>query len=318
MIVRRPVNPADFNGTVIVEWMNVTAGFDLEWNWFGDPQYLIDNGYAWVGISAQNAGVNFLKGFNPARYGDLVTIPNPAANPQNDGDALSYEMYSAGIKALLGAGNGSDPMNGLSPQTVIASGESQSGSRLSAYYNKIQPLHELVDAFLITVSTGALRDDRPEKAIRVISETENRTQRTEPDDGSYRQWEVAGASHLPRMAFDNAQASLTRDVTTLDVDCERFPLSKVQWPFVVNSAMDKLVTWSNGGAAPPNAPRGTYTDPTTLERDEFGIARAGSVYPRSRSRWRSTRASTRLGRAQRGSRHSACCSALTRSSRRRR
>ncbi len=183
MIVRRPADPAKFNGTVIVEWQNVTAGFDLEWNWYGDPQYLIDNGYAWVGISAQNAGINYLKNFfNPARYGDLVN-PDPLPNPQSDGDALSYEMYSAGIKALLGGGNGSDPMGGLNPTTVIASGESQSGSRLSSYYNKIQPLHELVDGFLLTVSTSTLRDDRPEKAIRVISETENRTQRTEPDDG---------------------------------------------------------------------------------------------------------------------------------------
>ena len=130
MIVRRPVDPADFNGTVIVEWMNVTAGFDVEWNWFGDPQYLIDHGYAWVGISAQNTGVNFLKSFNAARYGDL-SIANPVPNPQSDGDPLSFEIYSAGIKALLGAGSGADPLNGLRPQTVIASGESQSGSRLS-------------------------------------------------------------------------------------------------------------------------------------------------------------------------------------------
>lgn len=279
MIVRRPTNPADFNGTVIVEWLNVTAGFDLEWNWFGDPQYLIDNGYAWVGISAQNAGINFLKGFNPGRYGDLVN-PDPLPNPQNDADALSYDMYGAGIKAVLGAGNGSKPLGGLNATKVIASGESQSGSRLSSYYNKVQPLHELANAFLLTVSTNTLRDDRPEKAIRVITETENRTQRTEPDvPGNYRQWEVAGGSHLPRMAFDNAEGVLTRDVTTLDVDCERFPLSKVQWPFVVNSAIDKLVTWSNGGAAPPTGPRGIYTDPTTIERDQYGIAKGGIRLP---------------------------------------
>ena len=280
MIVRRPTNPEDFNGTVVVEWLNVTAGFDLEWNWYGDPQYLIDNGYAWVGISAQRTGVNYLKSWNAGRYGDLdIPDANVPANPQNDSDALSYEIYSAGIKALLGAGNGSDPLGGLNATKVIASGESQSGSRLSSYYNKIQPLHELVDAFLITVSTGTLRDDRPEKAIRVISETENRTQRTEPDDGSYRQWEVAGGSHLPRMAFDNAESILTRDITTLDVDCERFPLSKVQWPFVVNSAIDKLVSWSSGGAAPPIGPRGVYTNPTTIERDEYGIAKGGIRLP---------------------------------------
>ncbi|MCB0866805.1 MAG: hypothetical protein KDB58_13925 [Solirubrobacterales bacterium] len=278
MIVRRPANPADFNGTVVVEWLNVTAGFDVEWNWMGDPQYLIDNGYAWVGISAQNVGINALKGFNPTRYGDLVN-PDPLPNPQSDSDALSFEIYSAGIKALLDAGNGADPLPGMTPSTVIASGESQSGSRMSAYYNKIQPLHELVDAFLITVSTGTLRDDRPEKAIRVISETENRTQRTEPDNSTYRQWEVAGGSHLPRMAWDNAEGPLTRDLGTLDVDCQKFPLSRVQWPFVVNSAIADLVTWSGGGAAPPIGPRGVYTDPTTLERDQYGIGKGGIRLP---------------------------------------
>ena len=32
MIVRRPADPADFNGTVVVEWQNVKAQFDLEAN----------------------------------------------------------------------------------------------------------------------------------------------------------------------------------------------------------------------------------------------------------------------------------------------
>src|SRR6478735_7177334 len=71
MIVRRPADPADFNGTVVVEWLNVTAQFDLEANWFGDPEYLLKNGYAYVAISAQRAGVNSLRAWNAARYGDL-------------------------------------------------------------------------------------------------------------------------------------------------------------------------------------------------------------------------------------------------------
>ena len=239
MIVRRPADPADFNGTVVVEWLNVTAGFDLEANWFGDPEYLLKNGYAYVGITAQRVGVNWLRGWDPGRYGDLdVSARDNGGTETITNDALSYDVYGSGIKALLDGGTGVDPLGNLpKPDTVIASGESQSGSRLSTYYNKVQPIHDVVDAFLITVSTGALRDDGSAPAIRVLSENENRVPRTEPDSSNYRQWEVAGASHLPRMAFENFQKPVERDTgLTLSAGCVKYPLSRVQWPYVVNSA----------------------------------------------------------------------------------
>jgi hypothetical protein len=297
MIVRRPANPADFNGTVVVEWQNVTAQFDLEANWYGDPEYLLKNGYAYVAISAQRIGVNFLRGWDPARYGDLdvsardgdghETLCPASAGCSIAADVLSYDIFGAGIKSLLDGGTGVDPLGNLpKPSTVIASGESQSGSRLSTYYNKIQPLHDVIDAFLLTVSTGTVRDDTSTPVIRVISETENRTPRTEPDTSNYRQWEVAGGSHMPRMAFDNFQRPIERDLgLTLSASCQRYPLSRVQWPFVVNSAYAHLVSWANGGTAPPIAPRGQYdpaADPAAtdqLQRDELGIAQGGIRLP---------------------------------------
>src|SRR5438067_2292438 len=57
MIVRRPADPAAFNGTVIVEWLNVTAGYDVDIEWDTVAQYLERSGYAFVGVSAQAAGV---------------------------------------------------------------------------------------------------------------------------------------------------------------------------------------------------------------------------------------------------------------------
>ena len=287
MIVRRPANPADFNGTVIAEWQNVTAGFDLEANWFGDPEYLLDNGYAYVAVSAQRVGVNFLRGWDADRYGDLDVSARDSGGAETiTNDALSYDIYAAAIKALLDGGNGDDPLGPLAkPDTVIASGESQSGGRLSAYYNKVQPVYDVVDAFLITVSTGALRHDTATPAIRVLSETENRTPRTEADAPNYRQWEVAGGSHLPRMAFDNFQAPIERDLgLTLSASCVDYPLSRVQWPFVVNSAYEHLVDWANGGPAPPTAPRGEYQDTPAdpnnqLVRDELGIAQGAIRMP---------------------------------------
>ena len=39
IVVRRPIDEADSNGTTVLEWYNVTGGFDAEWNWFNDPYY---------------------------------------------------------------------------------------------------------------------------------------------------------------------------------------------------------------------------------------------------------------------------------------
>ena len=44
----RPAKAADFNGTVIVHWQNVTAGYEL--GIVSAGEYL--GGYAWVGVSA--------------------------------------------------------------------------------------------------------------------------------------------------------------------------------------------------------------------------------------------------------------------------
>ncbi len=57
IVVRRPTNPAKFNGTVVVEWLNVSAGADSSPDWTYLADELIRGGYAWVGVSAQAVGV---------------------------------------------------------------------------------------------------------------------------------------------------------------------------------------------------------------------------------------------------------------------
>ncbi len=73
-----------FNGTVIVEWLNVTAGFDLA----NDLAYMSPeierSGYAWVGVSAQKVGVSSLRTTDPARYGTLDHL----------GDAFALDIFS--------------------------------------------------------------------------------------------------------------------------------------------------------------------------------------------------------------------------------
>ena len=57
LIVRRPSSPKKFNGTVVVEWLNVSAGESSpDWDYL-NPM-LMAEGYAWVGVSAQALAIN--------------------------------------------------------------------------------------------------------------------------------------------------------------------------------------------------------------------------------------------------------------------
>ncbi len=284
LVVRRPANPADANGQVVAEWNNVTAQRDIEWNWFGDPEFMLKNGYTFVGVTAQNVGVVGLRAFDIDRYGDLTVNGNATVptGPGTDPDALSYDVFGAALNAIKGNGTGVDPLGGINADVVIASGESQSCGRLATHHNEIQPLQQIADAYLLTVCGSQLRTDRPEKVVRILSETENRTSRppeTFPDTGSIRHWEVAGGSHLPRRAWDSVATLINRDFLPITVSCQKFPLSLVQWPFTANRAIAGLVDWVKTDTAPPIAPRGVYDEGDELVRDQYGIAEGGIRYP---------------------------------------
>src|SRR4030095_11207625 len=53
IVVRRPASRGKFNGTVFVEWLNVSGGLDAAPDWMFTHSFLMREGYAWVGVSAQ-------------------------------------------------------------------------------------------------------------------------------------------------------------------------------------------------------------------------------------------------------------------------
>jgi hypothetical protein len=61
IVVNRPIHAADFNGAVLVEWLNVFGGADASPHWQHMHVELIRGGYVWVGVSAQAVGLNQLK-----------------------------------------------------------------------------------------------------------------------------------------------------------------------------------------------------------------------------------------------------------------
>src|ERR1051326_7976628 len=107
IIVRRPSDPGTFNGTVVVEWLNVTAGYDVDIEWTKVARYFTRSGYAFVGVSAQSAGVEALKKWDPGRYGELNILD----------DGQSYDIFSQVAVALRQPG--SPILGGLTVQQII-------------------------------------------------------------------------------------------------------------------------------------------------------------------------------------------------------
>src|ERR1700733_1247159 len=71
IVVRRPIRAKDFNGTVVVEWYNVTGNQDVDVTFAAMHDYLLHQGYAFVAVSAQLVGINALRRVDPTRYGSL-------------------------------------------------------------------------------------------------------------------------------------------------------------------------------------------------------------------------------------------------------
>ena len=130
LLVRYPTNPAKFNGTVIVEWLNDTTGGDQDPVWSEIYNQVLSQGDAYVGVTAQTAGMNELKTWDSGRYGAL--------GDSNDGQ--SYDIFSQAAQVVRA--DSATLLGGLSPRTVIGTGDSQSAFRLDTYVNAIQPLSQ--------------------------------------------------------------------------------------------------------------------------------------------------------------------------------
>ena len=51
IVVYRPINPKRFDGTVVVEWLNVSGGVDAAAAWLTDHVQMIRSGMVYVGVA---------------------------------------------------------------------------------------------------------------------------------------------------------------------------------------------------------------------------------------------------------------------------
>jgi Alpha/beta hydrolase domain len=227
ILVRRPVDPAAFSGTVAVEWNNVSAGMDVSPDWALLQRALVQRGHIWVGVSVQKAGIDgggmveglHLKKFAHSRYARL----------EHPGDAWSFDIFSqVGVllrspaAAALGL-----PETAGAPVRLIALGESQSAFFLVTYINAIDQEARVFDGFFVhgrgasgpdlsgawaparrpaadapaaPAAAERIRDDARVPVLVLQSETDvvvlGGSAPAQPDGEHLRLWELAGASHV--------------------------------------------------------------------------------------------------------------------------
>ncbi|MFJ9250219.1 alpha/beta hydrolase domain-containing protein [Streptomyces sp. NPDC101776] len=279
IVMNRPSNPSRFNGTVVVEWLNVSAGLDVAPEWIYTHNELIREGYAWIGVSAQAAGVAATKAADPARY---ATLSHP-------GDSYSYDIFSQAGQAVRDSA--ATILDGLRPRAVLAEGESQSAFRLTTYINAVQPLAHTYDGYLVHSRAGfaaalsqAPQADVPTPAVvqfRTDTDVPVLTVQTEtdlmllgyltarqPNTARLRFWEVAGTAHADDYvanvgATDTGDGTVTlRELGTMldpptgtpGFSCAA-PINTGPAHYVMNGAQHALRSWVLTGIPPAKTPQ---------------------------------------------------------------
>jgi hypothetical protein len=292
LLVVRPVAAANANGTAVVQWLNVSAGYELG---TADDEELL-SGYVWVGVSAQKVGIEGYPPDAPPYSGRQLPLP-PLKKWDSDrygtldhpGDRFSFDIFSQAAAAV-----GSGAVTGdISVQRLVATGASQSGSRLITYINAVHPLAPVFDAFVPTITAGwgtslddppmrdlmndaprrmvptRIRDDVGEPVMVVNSECEARAMYpTRRDDGDrFRFWEVAGAPHVVAVA----EAPTPREHGRVDNNLSYRP--------VLSSAYRAMNRWLLDGTPPPTFDPIEFADTETIARDDYGNAIGGVRLP---------------------------------------
>jgi hypothetical protein len=289
LLVIRPEDPTQFNHTVLLNWQNVSAGYESPAPSDGE----LYQGYAWVGVSAQEVGlfgppVGMGRGARPNATGLVDEDPERYGMLRHPGDPGSFEIFADAAR-VVGPERSTaiDPLAGLDVHDVIAVGGSQSAMRLVAYANSLHHRHRVVDGYALSVWEGRapnlmdgpisygggrtiIREDLGVPVVVVNSEFETlAVHATGAVDSEWiRYWEVAGTPH-----------GVTR---RLELPHGRgWEPNTLRFKPVAESAIRHVRQWVVEGRPAPSFPRIAVDSgrPPRIRRDTHGNAVGGIRLP---------------------------------------
>lgn len=286
ILVRRPRSEARFNGTVLVEVMNATAGWDGDPVWYGTFDYITRTGTAWVGVSTKPVTVNFLRD----RWG---RAPFPTRNASRYA-TLSMPAFGQVWDMLTQVGTllrdehaASNPLRGFDVDRVLMVGYSQSAAYQTTYANSFhertrrangQPVYDGyyiatggASAKDVTGATAAtenlprgdarnlVRVDAPVVKLQTQTEIVNfPSYPTRQDETQYpwlRTYEIAGGSHVDTWRDVQGGQALVRDLGLPPSFCATpaVPKNPIRTGYYESAALQNLSRWvARGIPAPPS------------------------------------------------------------------
>lgn len=299
VLVRRPVDAAAATGSVVIEPLHPSG--DMASAWPRTGRMLTREGWSWVGVTQDIAGLAATKAGDPERYREL-DIPEAG---------LGFEIV-AQVASWLWTG----AVEGLVLDHLFMTGASYTGTFQRVFLG--EGFHArarrpdgspAVEGYLIQISSGGFGLggyhplsgaserpplDHPARVIRprdvpvieLLSENEAETNLAARRDDSdepgdrYRLYEVPGACHMSR--GESRRSTLPPTVEQPST----FPMYAL-----AGGALENLRRWAVDGVAPPRAPRidllpdpdagphGEIRGSLPCARDEHGNALGGVRMP---------------------------------------
>jgi hypothetical protein len=299
VLVRQPVDAGAATGSVVIEPLHPSG--DMASAWPRTGRMLTREGWSWVGVTQDVAGLADTKAGDPERYGEL-DIPEAG---------LGFD-----IVALVASWLWTGAVEGLVLGHLFMTGASYTGTFQRVFLG--EGFHDrarrpgggpAVEGYLIQISSGGFglggyhplsaASERPPldhparviqprdvPVIELLSENEAETNlaaRRDDSDASgdrYRLYEVPGACHMSR--GESRRSALPPTVE----EPSTFPMYAL-----AGGALENLRRWAVEGMAPPRSPRiDLLTDPDAgphgeirgslpCARDEHGNALGGVRMP---------------------------------------
>jgi hypothetical protein len=289
MLIRRPANPAAFNGTVYVEILNSTARWDDDPIWRMSYPSFVKAGSAYVGITSDPLTVDFLRN----RWGAPEFVDRNRDRYQNlnmERFGQVWDILSQGAALLKDDDNPENPMMGFGVERIIQTGYSQSGGFEKTYANSMHsrdveeygfavydgyfisahgfsakkinpPLSGEGDVFLGVPDVRRLVDV-PVPAIRFQTETEilnffrahtgRQVETGEPNGPKIRTYEMAGGVHVDLQLETTGLLIRERDMgfSNEPAVCP-LPVIPISTSYIMSALLRAIETWIRDGIEPP-------------------------------------------------------------------
>jgi hypothetical protein len=285
VIVRRPADPGRFNGTVYLDILNSTRGYDSDISWHYSARMIMREGAIYVGLTSKPTTVKFLRN----EFGRPPHIPrnySRYANLRMTKDGQVWDMLSQAAALLKADAKPDNPLAGFGVERIILTGYSQSAGYVKTYVNSFHAGAILADGrsafdgyFDAAGSFASKRPNPPNSlnefnpggdprnktllpapapVVRFQTETEvtsffnsRATRQTEDDSPLVRTYEMAGGAHVDayQKEFEKQQDFDELGVVSPWPDCTVQP-SNLRVEYVHSVLQSRLDDWIQGRNPP--------------------------------------------------------------------